>query len=527
MLRADGRIVIRKGVLPQSHPPTRASVVFLRTSLMRTFQLALALILLTTATRIPALIHPQPIDDEAIYSVVANEIIDGGKPYLDAVERKPPLLFYTYAAVFKLAGKYNWTALHVVALLWTLATMGGLYVIGRHLFSSRTGFIAALLYSLFQPAAAYKNLGFNGEQLMNLPIVWAWAIAFRSSGTKLRPELLGVGVLSCLAFLLKQPAAIAAVPLGLYFLLPNYRRDRGLTRGDCLLQFIVFTFGFFGCLGVAVIALQHQGTLREAFYWTIQAHASSDFFVRRFVRNTLIFVAASLPLLLGAAWGRDLAWKERPAEWMGLVMLTVASAIGAAAGGRFYSHYYIQLVPPLTLLAAPAYARLSSREITGRRWFLHPAIISLWLVLTIVVFPMVKWRELAVRREPTELGKYLAEHAKPNERLFVWGQMSRIYLEARMRPACRYITTFALTGFIFGGPIPGADTHDRILPGAWETLQEDFSRHPPAFIADTQVPGGAYTDDYAIADFPILNNLLAEKYLLVFQTAEGAVYRRR
>ena len=42
-----------------------------------------------------------------MYSVVANEIVDGGRPYVDAVERKPPLLFWTYAAVFKVAGKYQ------------------------------------------------------------------------------------------------------------------------------------------------------------------------------------------------------------------------------------------------------------------------------------------------------------------------------------------------------------------------------------------------------------------------------------
>jgi hypothetical protein len=76
---------------------------------------ALGIIFLTIAIRLPSLVHPQPIDSEAMYSVVANEIVDGGRPYVDAVERKPPLLFWTYAAVFKVAGKFNWKALHLVA----------------------------------------------------------------------------------------------------------------------------------------------------------------------------------------------------------------------------------------------------------------------------------------------------------------------------------------------------------------------------------------------------------------------------
>src|SRR5438105_11668561 len=126
---------------------------------LRQLQLAaLGIVVLTVAIRLPSFFHQQPIDDEGPYSVVANEIVDGGQPYVDAVERKPPLLFWTYAAVFEVAGKYNWKALHVVALAWTLGTMAGLYVIGRGLFDRSTGLIAALLYSVFQPWGELRDL---------------------------------------------------------------------------------------------------------------------------------------------------------------------------------------------------------------------------------------------------------------------------------------------------------------------------------------------------------------------------------
>src|ERR1700680_4966227 len=103
-------------------------------SFRRFLFVALGTVVLTLATRVPSILHPFAIDDEAIYSVVANEIVDGGRPYIDAVERKPPLLFWTYAAIFEVTGKFDWKALHIVALIWTLATMAGLYVIGRQLF---------------------------------------------------------------------------------------------------------------------------------------------------------------------------------------------------------------------------------------------------------------------------------------------------------------------------------------------------------------------------------------------------------
>ena len=489
---------------------------------------ALGIILLTVAIRLPSLLHPQPIDSEAMYSVVANEIVDGGRPYADAVERKPPLLFWTYAAVFTMAGKFNWKALHIVALVWTLCAMAGLYVIGTELFQRKTGLIAALFYSIFQPWWTWKTLAFDGEMLMNLPIIWAWAIAFRHSSSRLRPELFLAGSFLGAAFLLKQPAAIAAVPLGVYLLLPSYRASRSLTRTNSITQAVMLTAGFFTVLGLVTIVLRKQGILDDAFYWTIADHDVPHVFWQKGISNTLIFLGACLPLVVGAIMacrGKDEIWTGKTAERTALVGLLAASAIGAAAGARFYPHYYVQLIPPLTLLAAPYYAKLWSGTIRPRQWLVRPGLTYAWLALTVIVFSIKHWMGLEARRAPSQTGRYLFEHSSSNDRIFVWGQSPEIYLDARRRPACRYITTFPLTGYVFGGPIPGFDTRSRILPGAWTNLERDFARHPPTYIVDVKPdPKQAL---YPVKDFPILARLLAERYRPVADTVEGVIYRMR
>jgi 4-amino-4-deoxy-L-arabinose transferase-like glycosyltransferase len=495
----------------------------------RRFRLAaLGIILLTIVIRLPSLVHPQPIDSEAMYSVVANEIVDGGRPYIDAVERKPPLLFWTYAAVFKVAGKFNWKALHLVALLWTLCAMAGLYVIGSELFDRNTGLIAALFYGVFQQWWTWKTLSFDGEMLMNLPIIWAWAIAFRRSSSRLRPELFAAGALLGAAFLLKQPAAIAAVPLGIYLLLPSYRTSRSLTRTNSIIQATILTMGFVVALGLVTIVLWKQGILRDAFYWTIADHDIPHVFWEKGILLTLAFIGVCVPLVVGAIMAcRDKSeiWVARTAERTALFGLLAASAIGAAAGARFFPHYYVQLIPPLALLAAPYYARLWSRAIQPPHWLLRPAVTFTWLALTVIVFSIIRWAELAPRRVPSEAGRYLSTHSSPDDRIFVWGQTSKMYLDAHRRPACRYITTFPLTGYVFGGRIPGLDTRSRILPGAWENLQQDFAKHPPTYIVDVQAdPNMA---QYPVKNFPILANLLKERYQPVARTAEGMIYRMR
>jgi hypothetical protein len=463
-----------------------------------------------------------------MYSVVANEIVDGGRPYLDAVERKPPLLFWTYAAVFKIAGKYDWKALHIVALLWTLCAMAGLYVLGRELLDRSAGLIAALFYSVFQPWWTWKNLSFDSEMLMNLPIIWAWAIAFGRGSLRLRPELFAAGALLGVAFLLKQPAAIAAVPLGIYLLLPSYRASRGFTPTNSVIQATVLTLGFFATLGVVSIVLWKHGILHDAFYWTIVDHDVPHVFWQKGIVNTLIFIGTCLPVVIGAVMAclhKSEIWTGKMAERTALLGLLVASAVGAAAGARFYPHYYVQLIPPLALLAAPYYARLWSRTIQPPHWFLQPRVIYAWLALTVVAFSFKHWTGLAPRRVPSDTGQYLLAHSDPADRIFVWGQREDIYLDAQRRPACRYITTFPLTGYVFAGPIPGYDTRSRILPGAWSTLEQDFNSHPPTYIVD--VNPGPKSAHYPVKDFPILAKLLAERYHPVAHTADGVIYRMR
>jgi hypothetical protein len=111
--------------------------------------------------------------------------------------------------------------------------------------------------------------------------------------------------------------------------------------------------------------------------------------------------------------------------------------------------------------------------------------------------------------------------------MFVWGQSVKLYTDARRRPASRFIATYPLTGYVFGSPLswdPDYDTSDRIVPGAWEQLAEDFSRHPPLFIVDNDATHG--TSKYQMSAYPIMDDLL-NGYELVRESADGPIYRKR
>ncbi len=494
--------------------------------------------LFTFVTRLPLLTYPKGADDEQVYAVVAMEMLRGGRPYIDAVERKPPLLFYVFDAIFRVGGDYNYFAVHVAAVVWTLATMALIYVIARRIFDATTGFVAALLYATFIAWASYTNLSLNGELLMNLPVVAAFAIAFAPSRSKVRLELVVAGALIAVAFLLKQPSGIAGVPLGLYVLHRDYRAKRGLAWASSLLHGTLITLGFASTLVCAGWLLLRAGIFSEAWYWTVGNHVNpfgptTWFFWHTLPLNGTLFVVETLPLLLGAALSIREGmkptgfWRGHRAELSALLILLGVSAIGVGASGQFLYHYFIQLVLPLALLAAPSLAEIWSGIRRPRARILQPVFLARWLAITALVFLAVDIVGVAQNRVPKQTAVYVREHSGEDDRFFVWGQGNEetgLYLDARRRPATRYIASFPLTGHVFGLWDPHFDSSYRIVPGAWDNLRADFARHPPKFIVDCHAMRNG--DNYKIRDYPVLRELLTG-YREVFRAEEGIVYARR
>ena len=163
-----------------------------------------------------------------------------------------------------------------------------------------------------------------------------------------------------MALLLKQPAAIVALPMAVYLALPAYRQARGYRWQDSALQVGLFIAGLAVTLGAVVAVLYAQQTLGEAFYWSVLDHDVPIVFWTRGALHTVAFLAACLPLCAAATAvirNQEL-WKSRRAERAAVLAWLAVSVLGTLASGRFYPHYYIQLVLPLSLLAAPAFARL-------------------------------------------------------------------------------------------------------------------------------------------------------------------------
>ena len=112
----------------------------------------------------------------------------------------------------------------------------------------------------------------------------------------------------------------------------------------------------------------------QLLYWAVLGNGSylgvnsgSILVIGMFVLMTLGFAACNLPLL----WKLPSAWHDRREPALDgerdtdLWIWLIAAALSVGIGLRFFGHYYMQLVPPLALLAAGALARSGRRAVTA------------------------------------------------------------------------------------------------------------------------------------------------------------------
>src|SRR5262245_9647823 len=139
-------------------------------SMHRTWLLVL---LVTVACHAPSFRWRFLDGDEGTYATIATLLDDGGRLYEDGgVDNKFPGIYYTYAAVFRVCGRYAMQAVHALALLAVLATAALLLCI-------TDSWLAALFYGVFTTVYYPKMMAANTELFMMLPLTAAMLLALR------------------------------------------------------------------------------------------------------------------------------------------------------------------------------------------------------------------------------------------------------------------------------------------------------------------------------------------------------------
>src|SRR5262245_31300589 len=118
----------------------------------------LLVVLMLVAMRLPSLVQPAG-GDQNLYAYLGQRVIDGGVPYRDAWDQKPPAVFFVYAFLWRIWPNESVVAASDLAAAALVAWL--LVILGRRLFSEGAGYTAAALFLLLGDPWLQRLSGLN------------------------------------------------------------------------------------------------------------------------------------------------------------------------------------------------------------------------------------------------------------------------------------------------------------------------------------------------------------------------------
>ncbi|HYY65438.1 MAG TPA: hypothetical protein VE688_12525 [Gaiellaceae bacterium] len=371
-----------------------------------------------------------------------------------------------------------------------------------------TAVTAGLLAGTVGASPFIESFTLSGELLASLPAVlsllcFCFYLEGRDRGwarNRLLLTLAGSGVLTGIAVLIKQSAFDAGLA-AIVFLLWRERR-RGVAPASLLLA---------GALVPIGIAAASAARLSDWLYAVVGYRFQGDSMVTGSIPARVHQLWLSLPPA-GKALGilavlAAVGWRRSPLLariWLG------AGVLGVLGGGNFHPHYYLQLVPPLSLLAAVGVRTL---------WLSAPrpaiaaagaaAVATLALAMPVAWANPTRQAETIWPRDPhlvhdAVLARYVRAHTLAGQRvLAVWADADLYYLADR-RPAVRYLWSRNVAS----------------IPGALQAVHRALATRRAALVLVVQPPASLDPSGRTAV-------LLRREYRRVARIGGAAIYRTK
>jgi len=292
--------------------------------------------------------------DEGGYAYVARQWSRGARLYSDrAWADRPQGLLLLYRVITDVGGTRLWP-IRLAAVAFGVALVVTLGLLGRLLISPTAGMLAALMYAVLGVGPHFEGFTLNGELAASLPAAAAVLAAACALRSRRRGLLLAAGILGGAAITMKQSGfdgLVAAAVLA-----------AGAGGGIRAAGRRLATLALGAALPLGACALQGLQDGLSRWWWSVAGYrlaAPSGLGAteaQRFLRLQLALHVVRPDLGLAAcaaAAGVVLGLRRR--RTLGLLLAWLAAALaGFNLGGLYWPHYFVQLLPPLVLLAALA-----------------------------------------------------------------------------------------------------------------------------------------------------------------------------
>jgi hypothetical protein len=400
--------------------------------------------------------------DEGEYAYAGQLMLQGVPPYKLAYNMKFPGTYAAYAAIMSIFGQTA-AAIHLGLLVVNLATIALIFFLGRRLFSSTAGLVAATTYAVLCINRSVLGLAAHASHFVMLPVLGGTLLLLNESDRRTFGRLFASGLLFGSGLLMKQPA-LFFILFGAGFLFCNeIRRHSTLKR--IVLCMSIFGAGAITPLGLTSLILWRVGVFEKFWFWTINYARQYATLVPLSAAPRIFSVLAGEVIRSGwALWmlaGLGLIgglWNKPTRRGTVFVLGFLACSILAlSAGFYFREHYFIFILPAVSLLVCAAISALSDRAASGSNLVRFAPLLLFCAVLT---QPILAERKVYFEVSPSEASRisygsnpfpecvriadYVREHTTPDDTIAVLGSEPEIYFYSHRHSATGYLYTYGL-----------------------------------------------------------------------------------
>ena len=400
--------------------------------------------------------------DEGEYAYAGQLMLQGIPPYKLAYNMKFPGTYAAYALIMVFFGQ-TIVGIHLGLLIVNAATIWLIFLLGRRLISAMAGIAAAMAYTVLSVCPSVLGLAAHASHFVILPVLAGTLLLLKEPDRRNFERLFVSGLLFGTGLLMKQPAVFFVLFGALYLLSNDLRRKCEWKK--IVLRNLTFDFGAIVPFGIACLFLWRAGVFDKFWFWTINYAWQYGTLVPIPVGAKLFSETAAE--VISSMWGLcTLAalgvigglWDKRSrANAVFLICFLAFSLAAFSAGFYFREHYYVFILPAVSLLVGVAITTVSNLA-ASRNNLLRFA--TLLLFCAALGQSIVAARKFYFEFSPAEVSRttyganpflesvrvaqYLRDHTETGDTIAVLGSEPEIYFYSKRHSATGYIYTYEL-----------------------------------------------------------------------------------
>ena len=475
-----------------------------RLNLSRNTQMLILFVLTAVVFRFSSFFSSVLDHDESTYLIIGRDLLHGKSLYVDVTDSKPVGIFLIYAFMQLIFGYSIFLKRVFVAAIIGLTA----YLINRvseKLFKdNRVAAASGFIYIFLSSTWNYFGLSPNTELFFNFFTISSLLFFFRKSSTSyfIAGVLLGIG------FIIKYLVLLDFIAISSFFLVTEIMHRKGKFAFSDLFRYVLSGIGFsipFLLVNLYFYLNNHFEAFRFITYELPQEYRVHTTFWQ-FVKLQLDFTGRFLPvtfLMFYVLFSKKSLLKD----WQKYLLIywIIAVLVAIYLPGKGYSHYAIQLMLPVSLIAGVAFSkkfvfdRFSQFIYRGRSG----------LVLLILFVGTIQVSAISGKLKKSDHARIVARYLKANmqleDQIYVGNYEQILYYLLKKECPTKYVHPTILS-------LPVLSEAFKVNPS--NELRRIVGNNPKFVIVKNQ--------------YALLQNMIASNYTLekTFFDDEVKIYKR-